>query len=188
MAPKATPHVDSPGNSYSPAEQKIPKMRMPHLRFIYRIVANMSSDTWAIPNVQQSGVTRMILPIKGGTVKGPRIQGEIIPDSGADWLERVLSRLHAMYTLRTSDGHNILVKADGIFKEGPGGNFDPSADMTATQDQVEYFTHIRFEAPGNSPYDWMNDVVAIGVMTMFEGKPIIDCYSLTNFPDFEASL
>lgn len=101
---------------------------------------------------------------------------------------QVLSRLHAMYTLRTSDGHNILVKADGIFKEGPGGNFDPSADMTATQDQVEYFTHIRFEAPGNSPYDWMNDVVAIGVMTMFEGKPIIDCYSLTNFPDFEASL
>jgi hypothetical protein len=87
-----------------------------------------------------------------------------------------------MYTLRTNDGHNILVKAEGIFKEGPLGNFVRDEDMTASQDQVEYFTQIRFEAPGDSPYDWMNDVVAIGAMTMFEGKPVIDCYRLTNFP------
>lgn len=54
--------------------------------------------------------------------------------------------------------------------------------MTATQDDVEYFTQITFEAPGGSPYRWMNTVVAVGVMTMVKGKPIIDCYRLTNFP------
>lgn len=54
---------------------------------------------------------------------------------------------------------------------------------TITQDDAEYFTHITFEAAGGgSPYDWMNSVIAVGVMTMFEGKPVIDCYSLTNFP------
>lgn len=56
------------------------------------------------------------------------------------------------------------------------------APMTMSQDDVEYFTHITFEAPAGSPYEWLNSVVAVGVMTMFEGKPIIDCYRLTNFP------
>lgn len=55
--------------------------------------------------------------------------------------------------------------------------------MSMTQDDVEYFTQITFEAAGGSPYDWMNSVVAVGVMTMFEGKPVIDCYRLTNFPE-----
>lgn len=54
--------------------------------------------------------------------------------------------------------------------------------MTATQDDVEYFTQITFEASGAGPYAWMNSAVAVGVMTMAEGKPIIDCYRLTNFP------
>lgn len=54
--------------------------------------------------------------------------------------------------------------------------------LTITQDQAEYFTQITFEAPGESPYAWMNSVVAVGVMTMDAGRPIIDCYRLTNFP------
>lgn len=54
--------------------------------------------------------------------------------------------------------------------------------QTVSQDEVEYFTHLKFEAPGKSPYDWMNGIVALGVMSMWEGKPVIDCYRLTNFP------
>ena len=54
--------------------------------------------------------------------------------------------------------------------------------LTITQDQAEYFTQIAFEAAGGSPYAWMNSVVAVGVMIMAGGKPIIDCYRLTNFP------
>lgn len=56
----------------------------------------------------------------------------------------LFSRLNAMYTLVTIDGFNILVQAHGIFREGSEGGL--------SQDQVEYFTHVKLEAPGDSPY------------------------------------
>lgn len=63
-------------------------MRMPHLEFIYRIVAFMDPDSSSIPNVGNTGVSRLILPIRGGTVRGPNIRGEIVRNSGADWAQR----------------------------------------------------------------------------------------------------
>lgn len=63
---------------------------------------------------------------------------------------------------------------------------EPSADIpTITQDQAEYFTHITYEAPADSPYGWMNRILAVGVMTMVDGNAVIDSYQLTNFPDAE---
>lgn len=88
----ATKHTPSPGNPFSSGE---PPMRMPHLAFIYRIVAYMrpgdgaGGGTSTIPNVHGTAVTRLVLPIAGGTVRGPRISGEIVPDSGADWAQRI---------------------------------------------------------------------------------------------------
>lgn len=95
--------------------------------------------------------------------------------------------LNARYTLKTDDGHYVLVNAVGKVTAGPNNENQPraaikGASVTMTQDDAEYFTHITFEAPGGSPYNWLNSIVAIGVMIMFEGKPVIDCYRLTNFP------
>lgn len=55
---------------------------------------------------------------------------------------------------------------------------------TFSQDEVEYFTHLTFET-AEGPYNWMNGIVAIGVMSSFEGQACIDCYRLTNFPGME---
>ncbi|KAF0318177.1 hypothetical protein GQ607_014545 [Colletotrichum asianum] len=178
-------HTPSPGNAFTPSGVDVPPMRMPHLDFIYRIVCDMDPSVSEIRNVDNTGTTRLVLPILSGSVKGPRIEGKIVERSGADWAEqvspgKVFSRLNARYTLQTNDGVFILVNAHGIYRSGPGQT--EKLTPTASQDDVEYFTHITFEAPGGSPYDWMNGVFAIGVMTMFEGKPIIDCYRLTNFP------
>ncbi|KAK1498431.1 hypothetical protein CCUS01_12788 [Colletotrichum cuscutae] len=191
MAPaRSSDHAPSPGNAFSPSGVAVPPMRMPHLDFIYRIVCDMDPNESEIANVDNTGVTRLVLPILSGSVKGPRITGKIVERSGADWAERIrpdkeFSRLHAMYTLQTDDGVFILVNAQGVFRTGPGRTDKPPRS-SISQDDVEYFTHIRFEAPGGSPYDWMNAVVALGVMTMFEGRPIIDCYRLTNFPGVAA--
>ncbi|WYZ43291.1 hypothetical protein EsH8_VI_000990 [Colletotrichum jinshuiense] len=186
MGTNNTPtHAPSPGNAFSPIEIAVPPMRMPHLDFIYRIVCDMDSNISEIHNVDKTDITRVVLPILSGSVKGPRIEGKIVERSGADWAERVgvdkvFTRLHARYTLKTNDDIFILVDAEGIYRSGPGQKEKPPS--TVSQDEVEYFTHIKFEAPGRSPYNWMNSVVAIGVMTMFEGRPVIDCYRLTNFP------
>lgn len=63
-------------------------MRMPHLELIYRIVAFMDPNSTSIPNVSNTGLSRLILPICGGTVRGPKINGEIVKNSGADWAQR----------------------------------------------------------------------------------------------------
>ncbi|OHF00183.1 hypothetical protein CORC01_04591 [Colletotrichum orchidophilum] len=190
MAPAtSSDHVPSPGNAFSPSGVAVPPMRMPHLDFIYRIVCDMDPNVSEIANIDNTGVTRLVLPILSGSVKGPRVAGKIVERSGADWAERIspdklFTRLHARYTLQTDDNVFILVNAQGVFRTGPGQ--PEKLPRSVSQDDVEYFTHIRFEAPGGSPYDWMNAVVAIGVMTMFEGRPIIDCYRLTNFPGIAA--
>ncbi|KAL0934651.1 uncharacterized protein CTRU02_211450 [Colletotrichum truncatum] len=184
-AEKAFSHTPSPGNKFSPSWVDVPPMRLPHLDFIYRIVCDMDPDVSEIRNVNNTGVTRLVLPILRGSVEGPRIKGSIVERSGADWAEqvspgKVFSRLSARYTLKTNDGVHILVNAHGIYRSGPGQTEKMSS--TVSQDEVEYFTHINFEAPGGSLYDWMNGILAVGVMTMFEGRPVIDCYRLTNFP------
>lgn len=100
--------------------------------------------------------------------------------------QKLLTKLNARYTLKTDDGHFILVNVVGTVTDGPDkeGSSPPKqgAPMTVSQDDFEYFTQITFEAGGASPYAWLNSVVAVGVMTMADGKPIIDCYRLTNFP------
>ncbi|KAF5555083.1 hypothetical protein FNAPI_6240 [Fusarium napiforme] len=183
-----TSHVPSPGNDFSPSEADIPIMRMPHLEFIYRIVAEMDKEgVTEIAGIDGTSKSRVVLPIQGGKVNGPQIKGIIVDKSGADWAEVInpnksLVRLNAMYTLRTHDNVHILVKAQGIYRTGPGVEEKVGERDTVTQDEMEYFTHIKFEAPGDSSYGWLNGVIAIGVMIMSEGRPIIDCYRLTNFP------
>ncbi|KAM0227501.1 hypothetical protein ACHAPO_011496 [Fusarium lateritium] len=185
---EANAHVPSPGNDYSHSDPSIPRMRMPHLEFIYRIVAEMDKGgIEAIEGVDSTDKTRLYLPIQGGTVHGPQIKGVIVHKSGADWAEVInpkksFARLNAMYMLKTDDNVHILVKAQGVYRTGPGLEDKAGGEDMASQDDVEYFTHITFEAPGKSSYGWMNGVVAIGVMIMWQGKPVIDCYRLTNFP------
>ncbi|EEY19600.1 conserved hypothetical protein [Verticillium alfalfae VaMs.102] len=195
MAPPTTSanarHVSSPGNPFAAQEAAVPPMRMPHLEFVYRIVANMDQTKVSeIRNIDGAGLIRLILPIKDGVIDGPRIKGVIVEDSGADWAEipnpdKIFTRLNARYTIKTHDGFHILVTATGIFRPGPGVEMSkPAPD--ASQDDVEYFTQIRLEAPGDSPYNWLNGIVPVGVMTMSKGRPIIDCYRLTNFPGVTA--
>lgn len=84
-----TPHhqrIPSPGNALS--GNAVPTMYMPHLEFVYRIVADMDKEGVSeIPNVDSTKVTRIVLPIRSGTVDGPDIKGVIVERSGADWAE-----------------------------------------------------------------------------------------------------
>ncbi|CAG7566047.1 unnamed protein product [Fusarium equiseti] len=177
----------SPGNDLYP---DMPPMRAPCQEFVYRLVADMHpTKEYDMENIQGTGVSRSVSHIKGGTVKGPGIEGIVVEDSGADWAERIHSnkiyyKLDARYTIKTNDGHHIYVQARGLFRPGPGVEFkEPdSMDVNYTQDDVEYFTSITFEAAGNSPYNWMNGIVAVGALISFQNAAVIDCWRLTNFP------
>jgi Protein of unknown function (DUF3237) len=65
---------------------------------------------------QQIGQTpegyRMIVPVKGGRFEGPRLSGDVVPMSGADW-SRIRSdgsgALDVRMSFRTDDGALIYV-------------------------------------------------------------------------------
>lgn len=123
---------------------------------------------------------RRIIPITGGRVEGPRLQGVVLP-GGADWqIVRADGgvALEARYTVRTDDGALIYVRNVGV-RSGPpeilarlgrGEPVDPAA---------YYFrTTPRFEtgAPG---YGWLNDLIAVGSAVRRPEAVILDFYAVT---------
>ena len=89
-------------------------------------------------------------------------------------------RLDARYTLRTDDGHYVYIRSKGVFKPGPGKPPVPPNQTNITQDEVDWFTRLQFET-GSGPYEWLNDLFAIGVLAMHDGRILIDAYEVTNF-------
>jgi hypothetical protein len=116
---------------------------------------------------------RRIIPITGGTFKGPGIEGIVLP-GGADWqLTRPdgAVELYARYTLKTSDGFLIQVQNRVLsHMTGKTGPYTRSV--------------IDFEAPLASPYEWLNHAIFLGTLTMPRQMPkdnpyvIISVYKL----------
>jgi hypothetical protein len=104
---------------------------------------------------------RRIIPITGGTFKGPGIEGEVLP-GGADWQ---LTRpdgdveLYARYTLKTKDGALIQVQNRVL--------------MHMSKDGTPPYTRsvIDFEAPSESPHAWLNHAIFLGTLSMPREMP-----------------
>lgn len=98
---------------------------------------------------------RFVIPIVGGTFEGPRLKGTIL-SGGADYqLQDTLhgrTELEAIYSIRTDDGTNIHVRNRGLLCTGKA----PDGSGTF------YFRTVpQFEAPQDSPYNWLNDAIFI---------------------------
>lgn len=100
--------------------------------------------------------TRRIIPIVGGSVAGPRLNGRIL-DVGADWQtvsRGGLAELDARYAIQTDDGAVIEVVSRGIRHASP-----EVAARIAAGEQVprgEYYmrTAIRLDC-GHADYAWL---------------------------------
>lgn len=55
------------------------------MEFIYRLDCEMAKENHPVGAPFHGTHSRMIMPIVGGTVKGPAINGTIQHMSGADW-------------------------------------------------------------------------------------------------------
>jgi hypothetical protein len=109
--------------------------------------------------------TRRIIYVKGGSVTGPKLKGEVLP-GGGDWL---LARpdgaleLDVRGTLRTDDGHLIYVYYRGIL-HAPPAIFQRMQQGERDIDPAEYYfrTTPVFET-GSEQYGWLNRIVSVGV-------------------------
>jgi hypothetical protein len=104
---------------------------------------------------------RRIVPITGGTFKGPNIEGVVLP-GGADWqLVRPDGdvELYARYTLQTADGCLIQVTNRALIHT-------PHSKTVPCIRSV-----IDFEAPSTSVYDWLNHAIFLGTLTVPQTMP-----------------
>jgi hypothetical protein len=101
---------------------------------------------------------RRVIPITGGTFEGPNIKGDVLP-GGEDWqLVRPDgdTELYARYLLKTNDGYVIQVINQVTIHMTKAG--EKGAPYTKSV--------LDFEAPNNSPYDFLNHAIFLGTLKM----------------------
>jgi len=105
---------------------------------------------------------RRVIGILGGTVRGPKLTGRILP-GGVDWQiirSDGAADIRARYMIETAAGALIMVTSEGL-RHGPhelmeklarGDNIDPA--------HYYFRTVMRFET-ADSSVDWLNRILAL---------------------------
>jgi hypothetical protein len=105
---------------------------------------------------------RRIIGITGGSVRGPKLNGRILP-GGADW--QIVrgdgaADISARYTIETEAGARILVSSDGL-RHGPPAVMEQLARGDKVDPALYYFrTVMRFET-ADPAVDWLNRILAL---------------------------
>jgi len=106
---------------------------------------------------------RVFVPAASGEVWGPRLQGRVVPRSGADWASMGL--LDAHYQLEAADGSLIYIHNRGFLRPQDGA--PPPPAMTTNSgawlaDMPLYFRLTpSFDAP-EGPHDWLSRTMIVG--------------------------
>lgn len=126
------------------------------------------------------GMRRRIVPIIGGTVSGPRFQGEILP-GGADWQGvrpgDFLTRVYARYWIKSHDGVVVGVENAGIRRAPLEVMQRLMAGKPVAPGDYYFRTVPSFEA-GEGPYQWMNETMFLCVGARQADRAIIRAYSV----------
>ena len=106
---------------------------------------------------------RRINPITGGWVRGPRLQGRVLP-GGADyeWVRaNGCSVLDAHYVLQAEDGTPIYIRNQGLFIADAA--LLRRLDAGESVDEAAYYFRCapRFEAP-EGPHGWLSERLFFG--------------------------
>lgn len=125
------------------------------------------------------GGQRRIIPIVGGTVSGPKLNGRVL-NVGADWqtiFATGLAELDTRYALETDDGAVIEIINYG-FRHGPGDVMEALARGEDVEPRAYYMrTHARLET-GDPRYDWVNWTLFVGTGARFRSAVKVALYSL----------
>jgi hypothetical protein len=120
---------------------------------------------------------RVYVPAVRGDISGPRLQGRVVPHSGADWARGRAdgaAELNAHYMLEASDGTPIYINNRGFvygrdekgmpLKQKPPTQAGPSAGAATSwtiAPDTYFFCLPAFDAPVG-PHDWLTRHVFIG--------------------------
>lgn len=154
----------------------IPKI---DLDFVFQIRLRLGQrrKTGPLP----SGGTRGFVPVAGGEIDGPRLQGRVVPESGGDWAlyrDDNSVAFSAHYMLEATDGTLIYMRNTG-FRHAPP---DIAAKMEALEPvrPTDYYMRLApsFDAP-IGPHDWLTRHVFVGAAVRHADHSVFS-YFLVN--------
>jgi hypothetical protein len=105
---------------------------------------------------------RRIIPITGGSFRGERLSGRVLP-GGADWQvirSDGVAALDARYTLETVDGALILVRNEG-YRHGPPEAMRQLAEGREVDPSTYYMRTTPWFETGDARYAWLNRIVCV---------------------------
>ena len=121
-----------------------------------------------------------IVPVTGGSVTGPRLNGEILPGASADWL-RVeadgTAHIDVRLSVRTDTGAIVHVRYSGIRTGAPEVLSRLNAGEPVPPEDYYFRIALRFET-GDPALAWLNRVVAVGTGQRPPSGPRYDVYGL----------
>jgi hypothetical protein len=114
---------------------------------------------------------RVIVNVPGGTVRGPRLKGEIIAPAG-DWLFVMpdgSSRLDVRFTIKTDDDEFIFVEYGGIqaFTKEATDRLTKGEAINVGDGYGYFITTPRFMTT-SAKYAWLNEIQAVGKMVSLQ--------------------
>ena len=105
---------------------------------------------------------RRVVGILGGTVRGAKLSGRILP-GGADWQiirSDGAADIKARYTIETDAGALVMVTSEGL-RHGPPEVIERLARGDNVDPALYYFrTVMRFET-SDPAVDWLNRILAL---------------------------
>ena len=123
---------------------------------------------------------RRYVPLLGGVVQGPELNGTVLP-GGFDWhLMRAdgVLEIAAHYVICATDGSLIEVKSDGL-RHGPPQVMARLARGEAVgRDEYFFRTLMRFTT-GAPAWAHLNQVMALAVGQRDAGRVLLDVYRIT---------
>jgi len=144
--------------------------------FLCEVIANL--DTPQIVGSGPYGVRR-IVPVKGGTITGPKLKGDVLP-FGADWLlvrPDDVWELDVRVTIRTDDGELIYVYYRGILNV-PAEIWERITNGEEVDPSAYYFRTTPIFETGSEKYRWLNRIIAVGVGALTPGQVRYKIYQI----------
>lgn len=139
------------------------------LEFAFRIRIDFKERLRFEPTTPMGG--RVYVPPISGEISGPRLQGIVMPYSGADWARGRpdgVAELNAHYMLQANDGTPIYIYNRGyLYGRGDDGRplvlSDEEKKNQGFRIKPNTYFHVTpvFDAPVG-PHDWLTRTVIVG--------------------------
>jgi hypothetical protein len=155
----------------------IAAMTPPPLRTEYAFTARVSVGAAIVIGQGPQGLRRYI-PITGGLVNGPRLNGKVLAAGGDAQVLRTDGVLvaEAQYVIQADDGVTIAAVNRGL-RWGPADAMARlSQGATVAPEEYYFRTAAQFEAPLGSPYEWLNKAVFVATAERNAESAIVHFY------------